>query len=239
MTSDPPHAARTPPDAVPTDGYVLRLRVLGPAALVAVAPDGGTVERLGPGKPLALLVRVAMAGDRGVAREALGALLWSAAEPERQRQSVRQAMLQLRRAAGRDLFATTASGALVLAQPLPSDLDALLARLTAGDRAGALALVGGVFLADLQPAGAPGFERWADFERVRIGALVAGAREAAAREALEGGRCREARRLATLARQEAPDPEAAWGLEIEAALADGDPTAAGMSAEALAAWLRD
>jgi DNA-binding SARP family transcriptional activator len=108
-------AARLPASAVP------RLRLLAVPALVLPTGDLAALER----KDAALLAVLALDGPLPRARAA--ALLWPDAEPQKARNSLRQRLFRLRRAAGCDVVAEDT--ALALAPGIDHDLADLPSRL--------------------------------------------------------------------------------------------------------------
>jgi len=142
---------------------MLTLRTLGSPRLDG--PDGELLR--GRRKELALLAYLARRRPRAVPREALADLLWGSRPDANARQSLRQALLSLKRAvpAGFDAEADTVSlGADAL------QLDALLfeADLTAGRRAEAVARWHGDFLAGFDEVGGEAFCGWVEGERANL-----------------------------------------------------------------------
>ena len=214
------------------------LRLFGSPALLAGASDDAALL-LGPGKPLAVLVRLAVAGPAGTSREALVELLWSHADPERARASLRQALRQVRRALDAALIDGDADGTVRLASPLPDERSALLEAVERRDVDAVLALHRGPFMGDFRTTGAAGFERWIDGERQRLATAAAGVIEQAAREAMAAGRHRAARTLSGALFTVAPDPATAHLLALESAIAADDAIAARLAIEAHRRWLDD
>lgn len=102
----------------------LQLRLLGtPSLLVPGSASHIPLER----KDAALLALLALDGSLPRARAA--GLLWPDAEPQKARNSLRQRLFRLKRAAGTDLI--TEDDALALAAGVEHDLAVLSARLTA------------------------------------------------------------------------------------------------------------
>jgi DNA-binding SARP family transcriptional activator len=139
---------------MPTTYHV---RTLGSPRLLA--GDGSSVG-FPIGKPFALLVHLALS-PTGADRSSLARLLWSRSEPARARQSLRQALTLIRQCLGEDILAS--DDPVVLARGrVQVDVEAVAARLGAGDVAGALDLYGGGFLDAFAVPDAPEWERWVD-----------------------------------------------------------------------------
>jgi DNA-binding SARP family transcriptional activator len=100
---------------------MMRLESFGDAGLWEALSDatrGG--RRLGPGKPLALLVYLAAAPGRRSSREHLVDLLWSDRPADEARHVLRQVTWQLRRRLGDRILATVGEE-LVLTDDVQSD----------------------------------------------------------------------------------------------------------------------
>jgi DNA-binding SARP family transcriptional activator/tetratricopeptide (TPR) repeat protein len=163
---------------------VLRLLTFGG---LGIEPDDGlAAPRLRPMR-LALLSVLAAAGDRGVSRDRLAAFFWPDADEARAAHSLRQARYALRQDLGCEAV-LTAGSTLVLDETLiASDVGEFRAALSAGDRARAIALVGGPFLDGFYLPGAPAFERWAEEERGHLSASATAALLFLAAEATKSG----------------------------------------------------
>ena len=189
-----------PPSIVP-----LTLRTLGGAGLY-VAIESRLL--LGPGKPLALLIYLALIPGRRISRDFLIDLLWADLEPENARRALRQALFHLRRLLGEGALPGTEE--LALAIPVVADRDLFLAAIERGELESAVELYTGAFLPTFGVPGGAGLERWADLERDRLRGAFLRSAELVVRRQLNLSRVREAQRLARRARAEAPDSEAAW-----------------------------
>ena len=106
----------------------LFLRTFGGAGLHANA-DGQQI--LGPGKPLALLLYLALTPGRRASREFLMDLLWADLERERARSALRQVLYHLRRLLGED--ALPGSEELTLARTIENDRDRFLSAIEKGE----------------------------------------------------------------------------------------------------------
>lgn len=116
------------------DHTAMRIELLGVPRLVLVAGAAQPLER----KDAALLALLALDGPLPRARAA--ALLWPDADDERARNSLRQRLFRLRRAAGQDVV--VAAAALALASGVAHDLAAPAPRLAADGTALAGELLG-------------------------------------------------------------------------------------------------
>lgn len=183
-TTDLPGSALPSPLAPPSTAPAGRRTLRTFAAVGVVGADG--VEQPLPARALAILARLAVAGERGVARESLIALLW----PERPTASARHAFAQTLYAARRVLGADVVVGTDVLRlnpAAVIADVAELERALAAGDREEALARYAGPFLDGFHVSDAPEFDHWAAAERDRIARLAAGAADALAAAAERAG----------------------------------------------------
>lgn len=140
----------------------LRLEVLGtPCVVLPSGEDAG----LPLGKPLAALCYVALETTR-VTRDDLATVLWSGAPESRGRQSVRQALWMLRKAAG-DEIVVEEEGALRVGDAVVTDLEALSDALGRGDLEAAWDQWHGGPLQRLAVPDSPAFQAWVDGVRSR------------------------------------------------------------------------
>jgi len=137
-----------------------RLRTLG---LPALLRDDGTLVDLPLGKPLALLAYVAMESGP-ITRDDLATLFWPRVTRDRGRQSVRQALLLLRRALGPDVFASD-DPVRIVAGRVTVDVDEFRDALARRDIDRAAALWGGPFMDRFQLAVGHGFQSWIEEHR--------------------------------------------------------------------------
>lgn len=137
-----------------------RFRVDGPDG-----PVGGSAAR---GRHLALLTLLAWAGDQGMARERITALLWPEADAERARHSLEQVVYVLRRGLGADALATGGPMLALDGSRVASDLAEFLAATGAHDWERAVSLYGGPLLDAFHLSGAAEFERWLDDARLEL-----------------------------------------------------------------------
>jgi len=159
---------------------MLHLRTLGGLSIESHRPDAAAGARR---RPLALLALLAIAGERGLSREKIAALLWPESDEERARNSLSQAIATLRRdLAAEELFV----GAPVLRlNPaiISSDVAEFEQCLASGVLERAIALYQGPFLDGFFIRDAAEFERWVDDQRRRLRHLCAAALERLARAA--------------------------------------------------------
>jgi len=139
---------------------VLTLRTLGPPRLDG--PDGELLR--GRRKELALLAYLAARRPRAVPREALADLLWGARPDTNARQSLRQALLSLKRAVP-DGFDAEADAVGLGTDALQLDISLFEADLAAGRRAEAIARWQGDFLSGFEDIGGEAFRSWLEGER--------------------------------------------------------------------------
>ncbi len=137
----------------------MRLRTLGTVRL-----EGATTDLGGRRKDLALLAYLARRSPRAVSRAELADLLWEDRDEARSRQSLRQALLGLRRVVGEGLSAESDQvrldrGAL--------ELDARLfeTAIAGGRLADAVELWSGDFLEGMEEAGGESLRVWIEVER--------------------------------------------------------------------------
>jgi DNA-binding SARP family transcriptional activator len=199
--------------------------------------DGTALGGLGPGKPLALLIYLAV--RREARREELVDLLWGDVPESNARNAFRQALHRLRTALGEDLVppdrervGLTETGAFWI------DRDAFLQALDRNDVPPAVELYRGDFLEGFE-LGEAVFDSWVDAERVRLRARFQVALQSGAETALAAGRWLEAlqyvQRLSTVA----PFDESTALLEANVLVAAGRSGEALMSLRRFAQVLRD
>ena len=180
---------------------MLTLRTLGG---VYIADEQGQplTGAAGQRRLLALLVVLAVAGDRGLSRDKLIAILWPEAEEDRARHSLTQALYAARRALGAEDLFDGRDDIRLNRERLHSDVRELTEALDAGDDERAVALYTGAFADGFYLPGAGEFEQWTAGERGRLEDRIVGALERLADRAESGGRPREAlgwrKRLTTI-----------------------------------------
>lgn len=175
---------------------------------------------------LTLLALIALAGDRGVARERAQAHLWPDADPDRARHALDQLLYTTRRDLGSDALLSDASSLRLNPAVIRADVARFDAALRAGRWEEAAALYAGPLLDGIRLLDGPELGRWIEMERARCEQGYRRALETLAREAATDGRTTDAtrwwRRLA------AADPRCApVAMELMRALARaGDVPAA-------------
>lgn len=142
---------------------MLRLKTFGGLALTR---DGTPVEGAGAQRRrLALLALLAAAGERGLPRERVLALLWPESDPERARKSLAQAVYALRRELGSEELIVGVTEVRLGWEGFTSDLAEFREAMQAGQPEKAVGLYEGPFLDGVNIDEAPEFERWAESER--------------------------------------------------------------------------
>ncbi|MGL4975335.1 MAG: BTAD domain-containing putative transcriptional regulator, partial [Bosea sp. (in: a-proteobacteria)] len=128
------------------------------------------------GKSKAVFAYLAAQNGAVVPRDRLADLCWERSGPEQARQSLRQALSQLRRelpaGASECLVATPDHVQLIGLATDVSALERAAASSGSAEWTSALALVRGPFAADLE-TGSPGCDEWIQRERMRLGTMAA------------------------------------------------------------------
>ena len=148
------------------EACISRLRCFGGLSLVGTSRvlSGAALQR----RPLALLAVLAVAGERGVSRDRLQALLWPESDTERARRVLAQTLYALRRDLG-DAGAVLGTSDLRLNPELVhADVTEFERAIAAGEDERAVLLYTGPFLDGVHLADAPEFEQWAEGERDRL-----------------------------------------------------------------------
>ncbi len=205
---------------------------------VSAPTTSAPAPQLGPSKPLALLVYLALSPGRAAAREHLLDLLWADLEPAAATHAYRQTIWYIRQRLG-EACLKVGGNQLTLVAPAQTDRDAFLAAVESQNWERAVALYTGDFLPGFAAPGGAEFEQWADLERWRLRGLFCRAGEALARRHLATGHAREAVTLAHRVRDADRSAEPGWRLLLEALLASGDPVGAAVEADGLERMLRD
>ncbi len=186
-------------------------------------PLGGNAKQP---RRLAVLAILARAGERGVNRDRLAALLWGEQEEERARRSLNQALYALRQELGSEEAILGTRDLRLNPELIEVDLAAFETARASGAFEEAARLYAGPFLGDFHLPGAPDFARWAEEEREGIAADYRALLEAAAASATgrqdRGGAVLWWRRLAAL---DPTDARAAQGLMRALAVAGDAPGA--------------
>jgi DNA-binding SARP family transcriptional activator/TolB-like protein len=172
------------------DAPGLRLRTFGsPAVEGPAGPQGGSAAQP---QSLALLTLVATAGERGLSRDKIIALLWPECDATRARHRLSQLCHALRRGLGEHIFSAASSEIRLDPGQITSDVAEFKASCLRGDPERAVACYGGPFLDGFFLSGAPEFERWVEAERVAFARAFTEALETLAIEAETRGTRAEA-----------------------------------------------
>ncbi len=159
-----------------------RFRILGGAALEG--PEGPVTGRAAQPRRLAVLSLLAAAPDRTLLRDRIVGCVWPETEQARARHLLSDAVYVLRRTLGEEALLSRGNEALRLdGDVVWTDVGAFEAALEAGDLETAVDFYDGEFLAGFHLGDAPGFERWQEKERRRLGSLYGEALERLARQA--------------------------------------------------------
>src|SRR5205814_10475023 len=114
---------------------------------------------------LAFLALIARAGERGVSREKVLALLWPDSDDERGSRALAQALYALRKDAETGEIITGAKELRLNTDLVSSDVGEFSSAVSRGDDASAASLYGGPFLDGFHLPGADDFTRWVELER--------------------------------------------------------------------------
>lgn len=175
------------------------------AGSLALFRDRTERERLmGSGKPLALLVYLALSARRSASRDHLAELFWPGSRPDAARHSLRQVLYRLNHFA-RDGLLIRRRGVRLELQ-LGTTFDFLQAEeaIRTGAFEAATTLLRGRFLEDFSIPESREFERWAEAQRVRFDDAWEGAARQHARALADAGRPEEALHLAEELEERAP-----------------------------------
>ncbi len=193
-----------------TTGVMIRLSLFGGVGLRG--PGGDELRTvLAQPKRLALLAYLAAATPHAFhSRDALLALLWPNLDHEHARAALRQALYVLRRALGDGILVTCGDDVIGLDHArVWCDVTAFDQAIDVGDRAAALELYRGEFLAGFHMSGALELERWVDAERVRLAGRASQAAWALSESEREAGCLTRALEWARRLLAFAPDDERA------------------------------
>jgi DNA-binding SARP family transcriptional activator/TolB-like protein len=170
---------------------VIRIHTLG--GLAVLSTEGKTLAgAAGQPRRMAVLALLARAGDRGIAREKLLALLWPDADDERGPRALTQACYALRKELGSEDAITGARELRLNPGYVSTDVAEFAAALVRGDNERAAALYAGPFLDSFRLADADEFNRWVEAERGTLARDHARALESLATTALADGRAQDA-----------------------------------------------
>ena len=194
--------------------------LFGPPSVQRGRTEEGHSQVLGAGKPLVLLARL-IVDRKPITREATMAFLWPEMPEIRARASLRQALHLLRQALGPHTLESDRH-TIRLASGFPSDVDAFLRAVTAGDDEAVTRHYGGVFLENLSVMDSSDAEQWIDFERRRLARLF---QDAACRRTsflATSGQIQSAVALADALRNTDPASARLWRPLLTALIAGGN-----------------
>lgn len=212
-------------------------RTLGP---VEVSVDGRPAPpELQWRKHAALLIYLARSPRRTRTREHLIGLLWADKPESAGRQSLNEALRIIRKITGEQGLKTDATQVRLLPDAVALDTDQLLARLSAGDWAGAAAVVGGDFMEGFSVAGASEFEDWLASERNAVRVESLRALTGLAEQQLAGGDLRASAESAQRAAAIEPSYEPAVRVMMRSLTLAGDRAGALERYDAFAQRLRE
>lgn len=204
--------------------------------MIRVSVFGGLSVRNDSGEPLAgaaaqprrmaILALLARAGQRGVARDKVLALLWPDAEDDRGSKALAQAIYALRKDLGADDVITGVAELRLDPSLVSTDVGEFAAAVSRGDDDRAVACYTGPFLDGFHLPNANEFTRWVEAERATLTADHSRSLESLARRHRAAGEVRASvaawRKLAAL---EPLNARVAVGL-MDALVADGERAAA-------------
>jgi Tol biopolymer transport system component/DNA-binding SARP family transcriptional activator len=175
---------------------------------------------------LALLALLAAAGEHGLTRDRMLALLWAETDEDRARRGLNQALYALRQEVGTDEVFLGTRDVRLNPDLITSDVAVFAQAMRSGRPDQAVAVYIGPFLDGFHISDAPEFERWLEEERAGLARDCATALRRLAQQATERGHHTEAadwwRRLAA---QDPLNGRVAVGL-MEALVSAGDRSAA-------------
>jgi len=152
---------------------------------LSVEPDRPAVAVAARRRPLALLAMLAIAGERGLSREKVVALLWPESDEEHGRNSLSQALAALRRDMAADDLVVGTPELRLNPSLISSDVGEFERCIASGALERATTLYQGPFLDGFFVRDAAEFERWADEHRRRLHGMCSAALEGLARAADE------------------------------------------------------
>ncbi len=213
----------------------MELLTLGPPLLRET--DGPV--RLPP-KSLAVLVFLAVADPGGFQRrDTLVATFWPELDQEHARNSLNQALHQLRSTLGQEVVESRGQEELVLGKGIRVDAVVFASRLEEDEPEQALELYRGHFLEGFHVSGSPGFERWLDAVRARLQRLAKESAMELGRRAADEGRPDDAAKWLRRASEIAPTDERVATVLMEVLLASGDRVGAMRAYRSFAERLED
>jgi DNA-binding SARP family transcriptional activator len=133
---------------------------------LSVRGDHGTVAgAAAQPRRLALLALLARAGDRGVTREKLVALVWPDSDEEKSRRAITQSIYALRQELGSDDTILGIKELRLNPELIGTDVGDFSAAIRTGRPDDAVRVYAGPFLDGFHLAGNDEFDRWVDSER--------------------------------------------------------------------------
>ena len=165
---------------------MIRISVLGG---LSVRDEGGQPIAGAAAQPrrMAILALLACAGERGVTREKILALLWPDAEDERGPRTLAQALYALRKDLGAEEAIAGAKELRLDPAIVASDVSEFASAIARGDDERAVTLYHGPFLDGFHLTGSAEFGRWVESERASLAQEHARALESLARGARSRG----------------------------------------------------
>ncbi len=178
-------------------------------------PDGSSIAIAG--KAVALLAYMRLTAQRTAHRAFLADLLWSEADDEKGRASLRGAISALRDLLGTDVLAGD-GGELRLTRDVPCDVADFISAAASGDNLAAVTAYRGDFFADFALPGATGFELWATIERQRLRSIFVRCADSVVQQLLDTGRARAALEIAVRLVDADDSRQRSWRLLLECRL---------------------
>ena len=163
------------------DAPRLRLRTF--AAPAVHGPDGPLGGTAAQPQSLALLTVLAAAGEQGISRDKIIALLWPECDAKRARHRLSQLCHALRRSLGEHIFLAAGTELRLAQSQITSDVGEFKSACRRGDSERAVGCYGGPFLDGFFLTDAREFERWVEGERVALARAFTEALETLAIEA--------------------------------------------------------
>lgn len=163
---------------------MFRLKTLG--ALALEGPDGALGGAASQRRTLALLALLAAAGDKGVSRERITAMLWPDSDEDRARHVLAQMVYRVRQQLGDSAIEGTTTLRLN-ADVIGMDVREVERSLARSDWESAARAYEGPFLDGFYLPDSPEFERWVESERRRLAQRYANALDRLAKDARARG----------------------------------------------------
>lgn len=212
-----------------------RLTLLG--GVLLASPDGPVSGRASQQKRLALLALVATAGEKGVSRDRLVALLWPESDTQEARHHLSHSLYVLRSALGEDTLRTAGEYVRIGSSRLQVDSMVFEEALDQGDLETAAGSYSGPFMDGFFVGSSDEFHRWVESERGRLASLFALTVEDLARDADNRGDPSASARWWRRLVEHDPYNSAAVVSLMKALAASGDPANAVQFAREHAALL--